>query len=131
VQFSPSLSQEEKIEYYRGAVRRYVAALNGKDLDAILALYAENAVVQDPVFQREFRGKQALREFYAQVITRAQLEITGPIRGSYGNVTATPIKARIPGVEIDVISLTTFDDDGLVSLYTAYWGPSDSHAVAG
>lgn len=127
--FSPSMPQEEKIAYYRDMVRRYVDALNAKDLEGILAVYAEDAEVHDPIFERAFHGKRALREFYAQVIQRAQLEIVGPIRGTHGNVTATPIKARIPGFEIDVISLSTFDDEGLVRHYAAYWGPTDTHAV--
>lgn len=129
VTVSAAMSQEEKIECYRNAVRHYVEAVNSKDLEGILALYAEDAQVHDPIFHRDFSGKAALREFYAGVITRAQLEILGPIRGSYRNVVATPVKARVPGLEIDVITLTTFDDQGLISDYAAYWGPTDVHKV--
>lgn len=129
--FSPAMTQDEKTAYYRVMVQRYVDALNARDLEGILAVYAEDAEVHDPVFERSFYGKPALRDFYTQVIQRAQLEIVGPIRGTHGNVTATPIKARIPGFEIDVISLTTFDDAGLVRHYAAYWCQTDMHAVAG
>ena len=113
----------------RRYARRYVDAVNARDLEGILSVFSDDAEVEDPVFKRSFKGKDALREFYEGVITRAQLEITGPVRGSYGNVVATPIKARIPGMEIDVITLTSFNDDGLVQHYAAYWGPTDLHPV--
>lgn len=129
MQFSPSMSQEQKVEYYRATVRRYIAAVNGKDLEGILSIFAEGAQVHDPMYKREMVGMEALREFYAGVITRARLEILGPIRGSFGNVAATPVKAFIPGAEVDVITLTFFDDDGLVSNYQAYWGPTDVKKV--
>lgn len=129
--FSPSMTQEEKVEHYRNAARSYVEAVNNKDLDAILALYAEDAQVHDPVFKRNFAGKEQLREFYAGVITRAELEFLGPIRGSFGNVVAAPVRAKIPGTAVDVITITTFNDEGLISDYAAYWGPTDSHQTDG
>lgn len=131
MQFSPTMSQEEKIEYYRATVRRYIAALNGKDLEGILSVFTDDAEVHDPMWKRTISGKAGLREFYTGVITRAQLKITGAIRGTYKNVVLTPVRACIPGSAIDVITMTSFNDQGLVYHYAAYWGPTDIHAVEG
>lgn len=127
--FSRGMSQEEKIEHYREVVRTYVGAVNGRDLAKILSLYSETAAVHDPVGLRCIEGKPALREFYSGVIERAQLEIVGTIRGSHTNVVATPVRACIPGYYVDVVTLTRFDEDGLIENYAAYWGPTDMHPV--
>lgn len=127
--FDPSMPQEEKIAFYQDRARHYIASVNGKDLEAILELFADDAVVEDPVFERQFSGKDALRQFYAGVITRARLEIVGPVRGTFGNIVASPVKAYLAGFEIDVITLTTFDDEGRISHYAAYWGPTDKKQV--
>ncbi len=120
--FDPAAGQEEKLLHYCAVANAYIDAINAKDLEGILACYAEDAEVHDPFGQRDFKGKAALREFYTAVITRAQMEIVGPIRGSFGPVVATPVRAKIPGVEIDVITVTRSNDAGLVQDYSAYWG---------
>jgi steroid delta-isomerase len=122
------MSQDEQFEARCGIARRYIAAVNARDVEAILSLYAPNALVQDPTGRgdREFRGTGALREFYEGVVSRgAQLENTGPMRGGHGDTIATPVLARIPGFAIDVITTTTFDDQGKICRYLAYWGPSN------
>ncbi len=47
------------------ACDRYVSAVDGADVEAILALYADTAVVEDPVGSEPKVGKEALRAFYA------------------------------------------------------------------
>lgn len=123
------MTQEEKVARYRRVAHTYIDAVNRKDLDGILGLFATDAVVHDPVGQRVFTGKAELRGFYEGVISRAYLEIVGPIRGSFSNAIATPVSARIPGVRIDVITITTFNEQGLIQSYFAYWGPGDRHEL--
>jgi len=125
MRFHPAAPQEEKLQHYCAVAKAYIDAVNAKDLEAILACYAEDAEVHDPVGQRDCKGKAALRDFYTGVITRAQMEIVGPISGSFGPVVATPVRARVPGLEIDVITVTRFNDLGLVQEYSAYWGPNN------
>lgn len=124
--FDPNGPQEAKVEYFRDRVRNYIDAVNAGDIEHVLSLYADDAEVHDPVGQRNFSGKTALQAFYKSVIARpATLRIVGPIRGSFGNVVATPILAIVPGMNIDVITLTCFNDAGLIQDYAAYWGPMD------
>lgn len=56
------------------AVHAYVRALNEGNLEAIVALYAEGAEVEDPVGSPPKRGLEEIRAFYAASI-RLQLEV--------------------------------------------------------
>jgi hypothetical protein len=123
-------TQAEKVRHYKTVIRTYVDAIRRKDVDAICSLYAEDAQVHDPIGVRDIRGGKAIREFYEGVVTRAYLAITGPICGSAINAAAVPIRAYVPGFEIDVISVAEFDDAGLILNYTAYWAADDKHAVS-
>lgn len=127
--FTDCKTQIERIEWYRSMARRYIEAVNSGDLEGVLACFADDAEVWDPMFERGFFGKRALRMFYEPVVTRTQLEIVGPIRGTHANVIAAPVIARIPGVEVQVITITRFNDEGLVQRYEAYWGPDDMKQV--
>ncbi|MBS0508498.1 MAG: nuclear transport factor 2 family protein [Proteobacteria bacterium] len=64
-----------------GVVHRYIRALNDADLDAIVALYAEDAEVQDPVGTPPHRGHAAIRAFYAgSVALGLKVSLEGPVR---------------------------------------------------
>ncbi len=51
-------------EHMTAVVQRYVAALNAGDLDGIVALFADDATVEDPVGSEPRRGKAAIRAFF-------------------------------------------------------------------
>ena len=53
------------VEHMTAVVQRYVAALNAGDLDGIVALFADDATVEDPVGSEPRRGRAAIRAFYA------------------------------------------------------------------
>ena len=50
-------------EHMTDVVQRYVAALNAGDLEGIVALYADDATVEDPVGSEPQRGIAAIRAF--------------------------------------------------------------------
>lgn len=54
------------LEHMQHIVRRYIAALNAADLEAIVALYADDATVEDPVGSPPHQGIEAIRAFYAK-----------------------------------------------------------------
>lgn len=126
------MSNEELFESRCATARSYIEAVNAGEVAAILGLYAPEAIVEDPVGRpdRKFSGTEALRRFYEGVVSRgARLEIIGPIRGGHGNTVATPVLARVPGFEIDVITTTTFDAQGKICSYAAYWGPANMRKI--
>ncbi len=51
-------------EIMQAAPAKYLTALADKDLEGILALYADDAVVEDPVGSEPHVGMAAIREFY-------------------------------------------------------------------
>ncbi len=68
-------------EQMQAAVHEYVRALNAVDLDAIVALFADDAVVEDPVGSEPKRGLAAIREFYAaSVAMKLVVALEGPVR---------------------------------------------------
>lgn len=111
------------------AVHAYVRALNESDVDAIVALYAEDASVEDPVGSSPKVGQAAIREFYARsVAMKLTVTLEGEVRVA-GNTCAFPFKVSLiyngrPTV-IRPIDLFEFDEAGKITSMRAYFGPSN------
>lgn len=111
-------------------VEQYLGAHTAGDVDAIVALFASDAVVADPVHQPAHVGRAAVRAFFAgthEMVDSIELRATGPMR-AVDRWVAVPMRAvsTIAGskVAIDVIDVFTFDDDGLIADMRAYWDPT-------
>jgi steroid delta-isomerase len=103
---------------------RYLELVSKGDVDAIVALYADDATIEDPVGSEPRRGREAVREFYAASAGSVTIRRTGPVRVA-GNEAATPMIALI-GPEgqqqaLDIISVMRFDDEGRIASMRAYW----------
>jgi steroid delta-isomerase len=116
-------------------VLRYTEAHTAGDVDAVAALFAEDAVVADPVDAPAHLGRAAVREFFAgthATLDSMELRATGPVR-AVGEWAAVPLQARshIGGAvyEVDIIDVFTFGADGLVTEMRAYWTASDIRVV--
>lgn len=65
----------------QAVVHEYVRALNASDLDAIVALYADDALVEDPVGSEPKQGLAAIRDFYAASLAlKLVVALEGPVR---------------------------------------------------
>jgi len=120
------------------AMQAYIDAFNRVDVDAIVALYADDATVEDPVGSPLKSGRKAIAEFYAYAIkSGAKLKLSAPIRGSHGNSAAMAfdVELNMPQGDktaravIHVIDVMTFDDAGKFSSMRAFWGPSDMEVL--
>ncbi|RYE61949.1 MAG: hypothetical protein EOO82_00755 [Oxalobacteraceae bacterium] len=113
----------------RDVLRRYVDAVNRKDVDAIVALFASDGVVEDPYGgTRHFiHGTQDLRAFYTFVVAKMQIELL-MVTGSGGNAAAMAIRSRVADDSVNNISVAEFNEAGLIIKYTTYWGPGDRAA---
>lgn len=114
------------------AVRAYVEAYGRGDLDGIVALFAEDAVVEDPVGTPPRIGRAAIREFFAVgVALGARLMLDGPIR-VVGDCAVFPFHVRLnwegQPTRIDVIDLFRFNPDGRIAEMRAYFGPTNMSA---
>lgn len=112
-------------ELYRSKVERYIASVSAGDVDRVVSLFAPDATVEDPVGSERIQGHEAIRAFYLRATKmKIKLHPTGPIRIA-GSEAAFPFQVRgeTPAkMEIDVIDVFRFDDEGLISEMRAYWG---------
>lgn len=113
------------------AMQAYIDTYNRDDLEGLLALYADDATVEDPVGKPVMAGKAKIREFYTMAMkTGARLSLAAPIRGSHGNAAAMAFDVTLTmpphgRLVIRVIDVMTFDERGRFSSMRAFWGPSD------
>jgi hypothetical protein len=105
----------------QGAVAEHIAAVNAFDEDAVVATFADDALVNDA--HREFWGAAAIRRWVAREMVgdKVTLEVTEVVR-HYGD---TIVRARydgeydktnLPG-ELIMSNYFTVRDDKIVSLF--------------
>ena len=111
------------------AIQTYIAGYAAADVDTILSIFAEDAVVEDPVGTRALHGKEALRAFFSVGIEMgAKLHMTGDIRcagNSAAFVFAVELEFGGAPKRIEVIDVFCFNDFGKVIEMRAYWGPEN------
>ncbi|TDG15020.1 steroid delta-isomerase [Seongchinamella unica] len=103
-------------------VHKYVEAFANSDIQLIREIYAEDAVVEDPVGSEPHVGIDAVVRFYEGAFaTGARLALTGDVRCA-GNAAAFPFKVIMEGIDISPIDVFEFNDAGKVVKMKAYWG---------
>ena len=118
----------------KAAMQEYIDAFNRVDTAGVVALYADDATVEDPVGSPVKSGKAAITEFYTMAMkTGAKLALAAPIRGSHGNSAAMAFDVLLNMPQgravIRVIDVMTFNDAGQFSSMRAYWGSSDMEVL--
>lgn len=112
-----------------GVVEAYVAAFEAGDASAVVALYAPEATVEDPVGAPLVRGAPEILAFYERAMSMdLRLERTGPVRVA-GDSAAFPFRIHYPpalGSRLtDVIDTFRFDSEGRILEMRAFWGPAN------
>lgn len=122
-------------EEMKTVMRSYVERLNAGDLEGVLALYADDATVEDPVGADVRRGAAEIRAFYEIAIASgAKLTIVGPQSGSSSDYAAMPLivdlaQPELPKMRLNVIETMRFNAAGKVAEMRAYWGNEDMSMV--
>ena len=112
-------------------VERYMDAFNEKDISIIRDMYADDAVVEDPVGTEPHVGIDAIRKFYeVAVAMTVEAELTGPVRVA-GQECAFPFQVKVPdaGIRYEIIDVFRFDDAGKVCSMRAFWGDGNLSSV--
>jgi steroid Delta-isomerase len=115
-------------EHMKKALQSYVDGFATGDAAAIAALFADDAVIEDPVGNPPISGRAAIEEFYANAVSAGtKLTLDAPIRGSHGNGAAMAFTIEVPAMNLRIraIDTMTFGDDGKITEMRAYWGPDD------
>lgn len=120
-------------EQMEAAVHAYVEAFAKSDPAMAAAIFADNAVIEDPIGTTPKVGKAAILEFYTQsMATGATLHLEGPIRVAAAHAAfAMQVRLHWDGKEmaIDVIDTFAFDGAGKVMEMKAYFGPGNMHGA--
>jgi len=113
------------------AVQAYVAAFEAGSADAVAALFADDATVEDPIGAPIHHGREAIRAFYAQsMLTGAKLSLEGAVRVT-GDYAVFPFAVHLNydggPKRIDVIDTFRFNAANEVIEMRAFWGPTNMH----
>ena len=115
-------------ETIRATVHTYIKLMCSSDIDGIMALYADDAIAEDPVGGQLVEGIESLREFYAFAAPALHIELQGPICVA-GNECAFPLLAQLTmdgKVQyLDATDALCFAEDGKITTMRAYWNPAE------
>ncbi len=108
-------------------MQAYVDAMSGDDVEEVLVLFSDDAVVEDPVGSDAHSGKDALRVFYqASIDSVDHMVLEGSVRAreKWG---AAAMIASPKGIDmkVETLDVMEFNDDGLIARMTAYWGDTN------
>ncbi|GAA1759352.1 nuclear transport factor 2 family protein [Nocardioides hankookensis] len=112
----------------RQVVDDYVRLVGTGTADEIVALYAADATVEDPVGSDVRTGHAAIREFYAGLegLKQDTRLITARVAGGeVAFVFEIVTHAGEKTYTLAPLDAMTFDDDGLITTMRAYWGDTD------
>ncbi len=112
----------------RAVVDDYVRLVGSGTADEIVALYAEDATLEDPVGTDVRRGHTAIREFYATLETMEQETRLLAVRIAGGEAAFHfEIVTRADGATytLSPVDHMVFDDDGQITGMRAFWGDTD------
>jgi steroid delta-isomerase len=128
----------------RSASQRSYSAVAKGDLEEWLTVYAEDAVIEDPVRPSLFdpegkghHGHHGIRAFWEQAITpiaKFEFEINDSFANPEGNTCANigRIRTSFPDgshTTTDLIMVYVVRDDGRVTSMRAYWEPDRTMAT--
>lgn len=114
---NPMIDAAKKTE----VVEKYMVAVSTHNLDLIREIYADNAVVEDPVGTPPKEGIDAIMGFYNSFASMGvTLQLTGSVKCA-GNAAAFPFSVQIGPRTLDVIDVFEFDAQGKVVSMKAYW----------
>jgi len=113
------------VDSAKASCEQYLTHLVNGDLDGVLALFSDQATVEDPVGTEIRRGKAALREFYRVACDSV---IAGTLTGEpriAGLEVAFPFVIDIDAggrrMAIDIIDVFRFNDAGQIVQMRAFW----------
>lgn len=113
-------------EHYKKTVDDYLRLMSASDWQGVAALYAEDAVVEDPVGSAPACGIVAVTALYRKLTANSmRLELTGPLRIA-GVEVAFPLVVSLvfngQPMQVHVIDVFKFNSDGKILSVRAYFG---------
>jgi steroid delta-isomerase len=118
----------------KAALEAYVDRTNAGDAGGLAALFAEEAVIEDPIGSPLKTKAEFVALMADGVRFGARITPVAPIRGSHGNEAALVFEVEYDPPEggrlrIRSLDACRFNDDGLIVSLRAYWGPDDVEEI--
>ena len=119
-------------EQMLAAVHAYVAAFAAGDPEQAVAIFAEDAVVEDPIGTPPHQGHAAIRAFYAKSLAiKLEVALEGPIRAAANEAAfAFCVRLHWQGQDrvIRPIDVFRFNEAGKITSMRAIFGPENMAA---
>lgn len=120
----------------KAALQAYVDCTNAGDTAGLAALFAENAMIEDPIGSPVKTRAEFAALMADGVRFGARITPVTQIRGSHGDEAALVFEVEYDppeGKRLRIRSLDAcrFNEDGLIVSLRAYWGPDDVEEIAG
>jgi steroid delta-isomerase len=116
-------------EQVRAVVDDYLAAFPKKDREAFLGCFADDAKQIDPVPSPPNIGKEAIGQFWDNIVGMAdkmepQLDRLSVCGNEAALVFTMNARTGDGGGAIDIVDILEVNDDGKISSLRAYWDPA-------
>jgi len=117
----------------KNIVKEYLTALENQDLSRIMALYAKDATVEDPIGEPIIIGFDAIQKFYQRATSiKLSAELLGDVRQS-GDFVAFPFAITLPSeqgqIRIEIIDTFKLDKFGKITEMKAFWSEENCKPV--
>lgn len=106
-------------------VRRYLRALCDGDLSTIKGFFDDESTLADPYGSRCLEGVDSIGAFYQKAFSQGVEATQTGEAGCCGDSVAVPYRVRVGPVQINVITVFQFADNGKLKSMRAYWGPEN------
>ncbi len=110
-------------------VDRYLTSLTNSDLDGVMALYADDARVEDPVGSEPLQGRGPLTEFYAKAVDMVlSARGQGPVRAAGNELAfAFEIESEYQGQRLvmEIIDHFVLDEHLKIISMRAFWSDAN------
>ena len=113
----------------------YVRLVDAGDIQGILALYADDAVVEDPVGTDPYVGIDAIAAFYRGGLGQmsASAVQTGAVRTTGASEGAIPFRVSLLNdgktIEIEPIDFMRFNEAGKIVSMRAFWSLEHNQSI--
>ncbi len=108
----------------RAAFRR---AIERQNLDALIALFREDAVLHSPITFQPFEGKPAIRRLLGIILEVFQdFRYTDELDAADGMTKVLVFRTKVKSRDVEGIDLVRFDDAGMIRDLTVMVRPRSS-----
>jgi len=111
----------------------YMNAMSVQDWAAVLALYADDATLEDPVGSEVKNGKAAITDFYFGIgETNITCTRTGPVRFAASEMVFPfdcVMRSDEGAMKLAIIDHFVLNEKGLIKQMRAFWGPETAEPL--